>query len=103
MTGTWTGRLAWEHDTTSYRIRLDLNDKHFVYPTLDCRGTLQVDSTHARLVRMRFIAAHDSLQCGEVSGGIGELHKIDAPDTLHLQYWPRESTKLYLAQLRSEE
>lgn len=103
MEGTWTGRLAWEHDTTSHRLHLNLDDERFVYPALDCRGTLKVDSTTARFTRVRFVAAHDSLRCGEVSGGIAELHTLDDPGSLHLQYWPRNDTKLYLTQLRPRE
>jgi hypothetical protein len=35
-----------------------------------------------------------------VAGGIAELHRLDGAETLHLQYWPRDAVKLYLAQLR---
>ena len=102
MEGTWSGRLAYEHDTTSHRLRLDLNADRFVYPALGCRGTLAVDSAAARVVRMRLVAAHDSLRCGEVAGGIAELHRLDDTEGLHLQYWPRDTVKLYLAQLRPQ-
>jgi hypothetical protein len=98
--GSWTGRLAWEHDTTSHRLRLDLSADRFAYPALGCRGTLAVDSTSDRVVRMRLVAAADSGRCGEVAGGIAELHRLDGAETLHLQYWPRDAVKLYLAQLR---
>jgi hypothetical protein len=102
MEGTWSGRLAWEHDTTSHRLRLDLSAGRFVYPALGCRGTLAVDSAAARVVRMRLVPAHDSMRCGAVAGGVGELHRLDDTETLHLQYWPRDTIKLYLAQLRPQ-
>ena len=100
MEGTWSGRLAWEHDTTSHRLRLDLSADRFVYPALGCRGTLAVDSTTHRFVRMRLVAAADARRCGEVAGGIAELHRLEGAEGLHLQYWPRDTAKLYLAQLR---
>jgi len=102
MEGTWHGRLAYERDTTSHRLRLDLNADRFVYPALGCRGTLAVDSTSNQVVRMRLVAAADSGRCDEVAGGVAELHRLDGAETLHLQYWPRDTIKLYLAQLRSQ-
>ena len=100
MEGVWSGRLAYEHDTTSHRLRLDLDAERFTYPASGCAGTLAVDSVAARVVRMRLVAAHDSLRCGAVAGGIAELHRLDDTEGLHLQYWPRDTVKLYLAQLR---
>jgi len=100
MTGHWTGRLAWEHDTTSHRLRLDLDAERFVYPARGCRGALAVDSTSDRLVRMQFVAAADAERCGEVAGGVAELHRLEDAEGLHLQYWPRDAVKLYLARLR---
>jgi len=98
--GPWSGRLSWEHDTTSHRLRLDLSADRFVYPALGCRGRLAVDSTSDRFVRMRLVAAADSGRCGEVAGGIAELHRLEGAEGLHLQYWPSDTAKLYLAQLR---
>jgi hypothetical protein len=102
MAGTWHGRLAYEHDTTSHRLRLDLSTDRFAYPASNCTGTLAVDSTGAQFARMRLVAAHDSLRCGEVAGGIAELRRLDDAEGLHLQYWPRDTIKLYLAQLRRQ-
>lgn len=49
---------------------------------------------------MRLVAAADSGRCGAVAGGIAELHRLEGAEGLHLQYWPRDTAKLYLAQLR---
>jgi len=102
MEGVWSGRLAYEHDTTSHRLRLDLDAERFTYPASNCAGTLSVDSTGAQFVRMRLVAGPDSLHCGDVVGGIAELRRLDDVEGLHLQYWPRGTVNLYLAQLRRQ-
>jgi len=102
MEGTWTGRLAFEHDTASHRLRLDLDAERFTYPAANCAGTVAVDSTGAGFVRMRLVPEHDSLRCGDVAGGTAELRRLDDTEGLYLQYWPPDTVKLYLAQLRRQ-
>ena len=99
MEGTWTGRLSWEHDTTSYQLRLDLDGNRFAYPTLGCTGDVRIDSIGQNFARVELVAGADSLPCGEVGRGTAELRQLDEAGGLHLQYWPENGTELHLARL----
>ena len=101
--GLWAGRLAFEHDTTSHRLRLNLATGAFSYPALGCRGRVVADTTTPRMLRGRLVAEAGSWACGELAGGIAEVHRSTRFDRLHLQYWPEGAPRLFLAQLRPVE
>lgn len=100
QTGAWTGRLAFEHDTTSHRLRLHFRDLSYAYPNRSCLGRLVPDSVAATLVRVRLDAGPGANDCGALAGGIAELRRLDDTTALYLQYWPAGSARLHTAWLR---
>lgn len=98
--GLWTGRLAFEHDTTSHRLRIHFRDRSFAYPGRPCMGTLAVDSVAPTLLRVRLEAGPTANDCGPLAGGTAEVRPLDDTTMLHLQYWPEGEARLHLAQLR---
>ncbi len=99
FTGIWSGNLSFEHDITEHPLQLNFNQNTFFYSRTGCAGELVPDTLAKDLARFRLVAEQNIAQCGELSGGIAEIRRLDKAETLYMQYWPEGEVKLFLAQL----